>query len=217
VGGVQPQSETVWRQANKYKVPRWPSSTRWTAGANFFKALTDEADRLKANPVPVVHPDRRRGQLQGRGRPAQDEGHHLGRRPRKGMKFEYHEIPAELVETANKWRENLVEAAAEASEDLMNKYLEEGYSVRRSVKAGLRARTMATANPAHAVRLRFQEQGCAAHAGRRDRLPAFAGGHAAVTGTDPENEETKRQPHADDGEKFAALAFKLMTDPFVGS
>jgi elongation factor G len=108
----------------------------------------------------------------------------------------------------------MVEAAAEADEELMNKYLEAGELTEEEIKHGLRTRTIAGEIHADAVRHGLQEQGRAAHARRRDRLPALAGGHPAVEGTDDDEKTVMRK--ADDDEKFSALAFKLMTDPFVG-
>ena len=124
VGGVQPQSETVWRQANKYKVPRLAFVNKMDrVGANFFKVYDQMKSRLKANPVPIQVPDRGRGQVQRRGRPRQDEGD-LWDDSTQGMKYEMRDIPADLVDVAKEWREKMVESAAEANEELMNKYLE---------------------------------------------------------------------------------------------
>ena len=143
VGGVQPQSETVWRQATKYKVPRLAFVNKMDrSGANFFKVVDQMKTRLKANPVPVVIPigaeDTFKGVVDLLKMKAiiWDEAS-------QGMKFDYHEIPADLVATAEEWRASMVEAAAEANEDLMNKYLEEGELSEEEVIAGLRARTLA--------------------------------------------------------------------------
>ena len=216
VGGVQPQSETVWRQANKYKVPRLAFVNKMDrTGANFFKVVDQMKLRLKANPVPVVIPIGAEENFKGVVDLVKMKAI-IWDEASQGMKFEYHEIPAELVETANKWRENLVEAAAEASEELMNKYLEEGTLSEEDVKAGLRARTLATEIQPMLCGTAFKNKGVQRMLDAViDYLPAPVD-IPDVTGTDPENEETKLSRKADDGEKFAALAFKLMTDPFVG-
>ena len=216
VGGVQPQSETVWRQANKYKVPRLAFVNKMDrTGANFFKVVDQMKLRLKANPVPVVIPIGAEDNFKGVVDLVKMKAI-IWDEASQGMKFEYHEIPAELVETANKWRENLVEAAAEASEELMNKYLEEGTLSEEDVKAGLRARTLATEIQPMLCGTAFKNKGVQRMLDAViDYLPAPVD-IPDVTGTDPENEETKLSRKADDGEKFAALAFKLMTDPFVG-
>src|SRR5690606_29618718 len=134
----------------------------------------------------------------------------------QGMKFEYQDIPADLVETANKWRENLVEAAAEANEDLMNKYLEEGTLSEEEIKAGIRARTLAVEIQPMLCGTAFKNKGVQRMLDAViDYLPAPVD-IDDVTGTDPDDEEKKLSRKADDEEKFSALAFKLMTDPFVG-
>ena len=144
VGGVQPQSETVWRQANKYKVPRLAFVNKMDrTGANFFKVVDQMKLRLKANPVPIVIPigaeENFTGVVDLRKMKAiiWDEAS-------QGMKFTFEEIPAELVALAKEWREKMVEAAAEASEELMNKYLEEGDLTEDEITLGLRTRTIAS-------------------------------------------------------------------------
>jgi elongation factor G len=144
VGGVQPQSETVWRQANKYRVPRLAFVNKMDrTGANFFKVYDQMRVRLKANPVPIVIPIGAEENFKGvvdllkMKAIVWDEAS-------QGMKFEYIDIPADLVESAKEWREKMIEAAAEANEDLMNKYLEGGELSEEDIKQGLRARTIAT-------------------------------------------------------------------------
>jgi elongation factor G len=144
VGGVQPQSETVWRQANKYKVPRLAFVNKMDrVGSDFFRVRQMMIDRLKANPVPVVIPigaeDKFKGVVDLLKMKAiiWDEAS-------QGMKFEYQDIPAELQAQAREWREKMVEAAAEASEELMNKYLEEGDLSEDEIKLGIRTRTIST-------------------------------------------------------------------------
>ncbi|MDQ3057307.1 MAG: GTP-binding protein, partial [Pseudomonadota bacterium] len=144
VGGVQPQSETVWRQANKYGVPRLAFVNKMDrTGANFFKVYEQMKLRLKANPVPIQIPIGAEEGFRGvvdlvkMKAIVWDEAS-------KGMKFEYLDIPAELVESANEWREKMVESAAEANEELMNKYLDGGALTEKEIKQGLRARAIAS-------------------------------------------------------------------------
>lgn len=216
VGGVQPQSETVWRQANKYKVPRLAFVNKMDrTGANFFKVYEGMKTRLNANPVPVVIPIGAEENFLGVVDLVKMKAI-IWDEASQGMKFEYQDIPAELVETANKWRENLVEAAAEASEELMNKYLEEGTLSEEEVKAGIRARTLAVEIQPMLCGTAFKNKGVQRMLDAViDYLPAPVD-IPDVTGTDPDDEEKKLSRKADDAEKFSALAFKLMTDPFVG-
>lgn len=214
VGGVQPQSETVWRQANKYKVPRLAFVNKMDrTGANFFKVYDQMKTRLKANPVPVVIPigseDNFKGVVDLFKMKAiiWDEAS-------QGMKFEYHPIPAELEADAKKWREQMIEAAAEASEDLMNKYLESGELTEEEIKQGLRTRTIATEIQPMLCGTAFKNKGVQR---MLDAVIEFLPSPVdipPVKGTDDDEKEVSRK--ADDSEKFAALAFKLMTDPYVG-
>ncbi|MEG0538245.1 MAG: elongation factor G, partial [Comamonas sp.] len=216
VGGVQPQSETVWRQANKYKVPRLAFVNKMDrTGANFFKVYEGMKTRLNANPVPVVIPIGAEDKFEGVVDLVKMKAI-IWDEASQGMKFEYQDIPADLVETANKWRENLVEAAAEANEDLMNKYLEEGTLSEEEIKAGIRARTLAVEIQPMLCGTAFKNKGVQRMLDAViDYLPAPVD-IDDVTGTDPDDEEKKLSRKADDEEKFSALAFKLMTDPFVG-
>ena len=216
VGGVQPQSETVWRQANKYKVPRLAFVNKMDrTGANFFKVYDGMKARLNANPVPVVIPIGAEDKFEGVVDLVKMKAI-IWDEASQGMKFEYQEIPADLVETANKWRENLVEAAAEANEELMNKYLEEGSLSEEEIKAGIRARTLAVEIQPMLCGTAFKNKGVQRMLDAViDYLPAPVD-IDDVTGTDPDDEEKKLSRKADDAEKFSALAFKLMTDPFVG-
>ncbi len=214
VGGVQPQSETVWRQANKYKVPRLAFVNKMDrTGANFFKVVEQLKTRLKANPVPVVIPigaeDNFRGVVDLLKMKAiiWDEAS-------QGMKFDYQDIPAELLETAQEWREKMVESAAEASEDLMNKYLENGELSEAEIVQGLRARTLAVEIQPMFCGTAFKNKGVQRMLDAViDFLPSPVD-IPDVGGTNEDEEPITRK--ADDKEKFSALAFKLMTDPFVG-
>ncbi len=214
VGGVQPQSETVWRQANKYKVPRLAFVNKMDrTGANFFKVYDQMRLRLKANPVPVVIPigaeDNFKGVVDLLKMKAiiWDEAS-------QGMKFEYHDIPAELVGQAKEWREKMVEAAAEASEELMNKYLEEGDLSEEEIKLGIRTRTLATEIQPMLCGTAFKNKGVQRMLDAViDFLPSPVD-IPPVGGTDENEAPTSRK--AADEEKLSALAFKLMTDPYVG-
>ena len=214
VGGVQPQSETVWRQANKYKVPRLAFVNKMDrTGANFFKVVDQMKLRLKANPVPIVIPigaeENFKGVVDLRKMKAiiWDEAS-------QGMKFTFEEIPAELVAQAKEWREKMVEAAAEASEDLMNKYLEEGDLSEDEITQGLRTRTIAGEIQPMLCGTAFKNKGVQRMLDAVIELMPSPLDVPPVPGFDEDEKETSRK--ADDNEKFSALAFKLMTDPFVG-
>jgi elongation factor G len=214
VGGVQPQSETVWRQANKYKVPRLAFVNKMDrTGANFFKVVEQMKTRLKANPVPVVIPigaeDNFKGVIDLRKMKAiiWDE-------ESQGMKFNFEEIPAELLEDAKTWREQMVEAAAEANEGLMNKYLEEGDLTEEEITEGLRLRTLANEIQPMLCGTAFKNKGVQRMLDAVIELLPSPVDIPPVAGTDEDEQPITRKP--EDGEKFSALAFKLMTDPFVG-
>jgi elongation factor G len=214
VGGVQPQSETVWRQANKYRVPRLAFVNKMDrTGANFFKVYDQMKARLKANPVPIVIPigaeEKFTGVVDLRKMKAiyWDEAS-------QGMKFNYAEIPAELVESAKEWREKMVEAAAEANEELMNKYLEEGDLTEEEITLGLRTRTIAGEIQPMMCGTAFKNKGVQRMLDAVIELMPSPVDIPPVKGTDDDEKPVTRK--ADDNEKFSALAFKLMTDPFVG-
>ena len=214
VGGVQPQSETVWRQANKYKVPRLAFVNKMDrTGANFFKVVEQMKLRLKANPVPIVIPigaeDNFTGVVDLRKMKAiiWDEAS-------QGMKFTFEEIPANLVELAKEWREKMVEAAAEASEELMNKYLEEGDLSEDEITQGLRLRTINSEIQPMLCGTAFKNKGVQRMLDAVLELMPSPLDVKAIKGFDEDEKEVIRK--ADDNEKFSALAFKLMTDPFVG-
>ncbi len=214
VGGVQPQSETVWRQANKYKVPRLAFVNKMDrTGANFFKVVEQMKLRLKANPVPVVIPigaeENFTGVVDLRKMKAiiWDEAS-------QGMKFTFEDIPADLVADAKEWREKMVEAAAEANEELMNKYLEEGDLTEEEITNGLRARTIAGEIQPMLCGTAFKNKGVQRMLDAVIELMPSPLDVKAIKGFDEDEQETTRK--ADDNEKFASLAFKLMTDPFVG-
>ncbi len=214
VGGVQPQSETVWRQATKYRVPRLAFVNKMDrSGADFFKVVAQMKSRLKANPVPVVLPIGAEEHFEGvvdlikMKAIVWDEAS-------QGTKFTYAEIPADLVEEANTWREQMVEAAAEATEELMNEYLESGELSEAQIIAGLRRRTIACEIQPMLCGTAFKNKGVQRMLDAVIEFMPSPVEVAAITGTDEDGNEVIRK--SSDDEKFSALAFKLMTDPFVG-
>ena len=214
VGGVQPQSETVWRQATKYKVPRLAFVNKMDrSGADFFKVVDQMRARLKANPVPIVIPIGREDTFTGVVDLIKMKSI-IWDEASQGMKFEYGDIPADLVDVANKWRENMVEAAAEASEELMNKYLEEGGLSEADIILGLRTRTIATEIQPMLCGTAFKNKGVQR---MLDAVIDFLPSPVDIPDIEGENEDGERVTRkADDKESLSALAFKLMTDPFVG-
>ncbi|RMX02646.1 elongation factor G [Corticibacter populi] len=214
VGGVQPQSETVWRQANKYKVPRIAFVNKMDRiGANFFRVRQMMVDRLKANPVPIVIPIGAEDQFKGVVDLLKMKGI-LWDDASQGMKFEYVDIPAELVDAANEWREKMVESAAEANEDLMNKYLEEGELSEAEIIQGLRARTLAGEIHPMLCGSAFKNKGVQRMLDAVIELLPSPVDIPPVQGLDDDEQPASRR--ASDDEKFSALAFKMMTDPYVG-
>jgi elongation factor G len=214
VGGVQPQSETVWRQATKYKVPRLAFVNKMDrSGADFYKVVDQMRTRLKANPVPIVIPIGREDTFTGVVDLIKMKAI-IWDEASQGMKFEYVEIPADLVETANKWRENMVEAAAEASEELMNKYLEEGDLSEADIILGIRTRTIATEIQPMLCGTAFKNKGVQR---MLDAVIDFLPSPVDIPDIEGEDEDGERITRkASDTEGLSALAFKLMTDPFVG-
>jgi len=215
--GVEPQSETVWRQANKYGVPRIVYVNKMDRqGANFLRVVEQIKKRLGHTPVPVQlaigAEENFMGQIDLLRMKAirwNDED--------QGMSFVEEEIPAELLDQANEYREKMVEAAAEANEDLMNKYLEEGELSIEDIKAGLRQRTLACEIVPAVCGSSFKNKGVPLVLDAViDFLPA-PDQVVAIKGVHPNDEERVDERHADDAEPFAALAFKIATDPFVGT
>lgn len=214
VGGVQPQSETVWRQANKYHVPRLAFVNKMDrTGANFFKVYDQMRVRLKANPVPIVIPIGAEDSFEGvvdllkMRSIIWDEAS-------QGMKFTYGEIPAELQADAEKWRENMIEAAAEANEDLMNKYLENGELSEEEIVQGLRMRTIACEIQPMLCGTAFKNKGVQRMLDAVIQFLPSPVDIPPVKGVDLDDKEVTRE--ADDNAPFSALAFKIMTDPYVG-
>ncbi len=214
VGGVQPQSETVWRQANKYKVPRLAFVNKMDRqGANFFKVYDQMKARLKANPVPIQVPIGAEEKFEGVVDLIRMKAIYWDDAT-QGMKFETREIPAGLVDTAKEWREKMVESAAEANETLMNKYLESGELSVDEIKQGLRLRTIASEIVPMLCGSAFKNKGVQA------MLDAVIDYMPAPTDIPPVKGELENgkegQRKASDDEPFAGLAFKIMTDPYVG-
>ena len=214
VGGVQPQSETVWRQANKYKVPRLAFVNKMDrTGANFFKVVEQMKLRLKAHPVPIVIPIGAEENFVGVVDLIKMKAI-IWDEASQGMKFVYKEIPAELLELAKEWREKMVEAAAEASEEFMNKYIEEGDLTEDEIKLGIRTRTIASEIQPMLCGTAFKNKGVQRMLDAVIEFMPSPVDIPPVKGMDEDEAPVTRK--ADDSEKFSALAFKLMTDPFVG-
>ncbi len=214
VGGVQPQSETVWRQANKYKVPRLAFVNKMDrVGADFLRVRQMMIDRLKANPVVITLPIGAEDSFKGVVDLVKMKAIYWDEAS-QGMKFTYEAIPAELQAEAEKWREKMVEAAAEANEELMNKYLESGELTEAEITQGIRIRTIAGEIHPMLCGSAFKNKGVQR---MLDAVIDFMPSPVdipPVPGTDDDDKPVTRR-RADD-EKFSALAFKLMTDPYVG-
>ena len=214
VGGVQPQSETVWRQANKYHVPRLSFINKMDrTGANFFKVYEQLKTRLRANPVPIVIPIGAEEKFTGVVDLVKMQSI-IWDEESQGVKFTYGEIPAELVDQANEWREKLVESAAEANEELMDKYLETGSLTEEEIQLGIRTRTIACEIQPMLCGSAFKNKGVQRMLDAVIEYLPSPVDIPPVKGELDDGSETSRK--AEDTEKFAALAFKLMTDPYVG-
>jgi elongation factor G len=211
---VQPQSETVWRQANKYGVPRLAFVNKMDrTGANFFKVYDQIRARLKANPVPIVVPIGAEENFKGVVDLIKMKAIFWDEAS-QGMKFDYADIPAELADTAAEWREKMVESAAEASEDLMNKYLESGELSEAEIKLGIRTRTIAGEIQPMLCGSAFKNKGVQR---MLDAVIEFLPSPVdipPVKGLNAKDQEETRE--ASDAAPFSALAFKIMTDPYVG-
>ena len=215
VGGVQPQSETVWRQANKYGVPRLAFVNKMDrAGADFDKVVGQLKARLGANPVPMQVPIGAEENFEGVVDLLKMKAIHWDAAS-QGMSFEYRDIPANLVEKCKKAREYMVEAAAETTEDLMNKYLEEGDLSEAEIISGLRAGTIATALIPVFCGTAFKNKGVQAMLDAVIALLPSPADRPPVKGTDEKDNESSR--NAQDTDPFSALAFKIATDPYVGT
>jgi elongation factor G len=214
VGGVQPQTETVWRQANKYKVPRLAFVNKMDrAGANFLRVHEQIQSRLKASPVPVQLPIGAEDKFEGVIDLIKMKAIYWDDSS-QGMRFDEREIPAELLDDAKEWREKMVETAAEANEELMNKYLEEGDLSVADIKQGLRMRTLSNEIVPMLCGSAFKNKGVQAMLDAvLDYLPSPRD-IQAINGEKENGQPDER--HAKDEEPFAGLAFKIATDPYVG-
>jgi elongation factor G len=217
VGGVEPQSETVWRQANKYKVPRLAFVNKMDrAGADFLRVVKQIKERLGANPVPI--------QL-----PIGAEEKYVGvvdlirmkaifwDDSTQGMSYEAKDVPADMLAECKKWRENMVEAAAEASEELMNKYLEEGDLSEQDIRKGLRQRALNLEIIITLCGSAFKNKGVQAVLDAVVYYLPSPPDKPAIKGTLDDKDNTEAERHATDDEPFSALAFKIATDPYVGT
>ena len=217
VGGVQPQSETVWRQANKYKVPRIAFVNKMDrTGANFFKVRDQLKSRLGAAPVPMQVPIGAEDGFEGVVDLLKMKAIHWDTAS-QGLNFEYRDIPADLVEQAEEARAYMIESAAEANEALMDKYLESGELSEEEVIAGLRARTLATEIVPMFCGTAFKNKGVQAMLDGVVQLLPSPVDVPAVRGTDVDDESKELTRESSDNAPFSALAFKIITDPFVGS
>ena len=214
VGGVQPQSETVWRQANKYRVPRLAFVNKMDRqGADFFRVVDQMETRLGGVPVPIVIPIGREEKFSGvvdlikRKAIVWDEAS-------QGMKFEYRDIPADILSIAEEWRAKMLESAAEANDELMERYLESGSLVEADIIAGLRMRTIACEIQPVLCGTAFKNKGVQRMLDAVIELLPSPVDIKAVEGENGRGEIESRE--ASDSAKFSALAFKLMTDPYVG-
>jgi elongation factor G len=215
VGGVQPQSETVWRQATKYSVPRLAFVNKMDrTGANFYKVVEQLKSRLNAYPVPMQLPIGAEEGFEGVVDLLKMKSI-VWDMANQGTSFTYGEVPANLLEDAQKAREFMVEAAAESSEELMDKYLNDGELSEEDIMAGIRARTLTCDIIPMFCGTAFKNKGVQAMLDAVVHYLPSPSDRPAVKGVDDDEKEATRVPG--DKEPFSALAFKIMTDPFVGS
>ncbi|WP_434630736.1 elongation factor G [Chromobacterium sp. CV08] len=213
VGGVQPQSETVWRQANKYKVPRIAFVNKMDRqGANFFRAVEQVKTRLRGNPVPIVVPIGAEDGFTGVVDLLKMKAI-IWDEASQGMKFEYGDIPADLVSVAEEWREKMVEAAAEVSDEMMDKYLGGETLSEEEIIAGLRERTLKCEIQPMLCGSAFKNKGVQR---MLDAVIELLPSPTEVPAIKGETDGVEAERHASDDEPFSALAFKLMNDPYVG-
>ncbi|MCY0966851.1 elongation factor G [Parathalassolituus penaei] len=215
--GVQPQTETVWRQANKYEVPRMVFVNKMDrAGANFFRVVEQMQKRLGANPVPIQINIGAEDEFKGVVDLIKMKAI-MWNESDQGMTFTYEEIPSDLVELAQEWREKMVEAAAEASDELMDKYLEGEELTEDEIKAALRKRTLASEVVLVTCGSAFKNKGVQAVLDAVIEYLPSPTEVKAIEGVLDDADETPAVRHSSDDEPFAALAFKIATDPFVGT
>ncbi len=215
--GVQPQTETVWRQANKYEVPRMVFVNKMDrAGADFRKVIGQLKTRLGANPVPLQMTIGSEDEFRGVIDLVKNKAI-IWSEEDQGMTFKYEEVPADLVDEVAEMREFLMEAAAEANEELMDKYLEGGSLTEAEVKQGIRARTLAGEIVPVLGGSAFKNKGVQAMLDAVIEYMPSPTEVRAIEGTLLDKDDTVETREADDDAPFAALAFKIATDPFVGT
>ena len=215
--GVQPQTETVWRQANKYEVPRMVFVNKMDrAGADYFMVVDQLKERLGANAVPVQINIGAEDEFKGVVDLIKMKAI-MWNEADQGTTFTYEDIPADLVDTANEWREHMLEAAAEASDDLMEKYLEEGDLSEEEIKQALRQQTLANEAVLVCCGSAFKNKGVQAVLDAVIEFMPSPTEVKAIEGILDDKDESAAERHASDEEPFASLAFKIATDPFVGT
>lgn len=216
VGGVQPQSETVWRQANKYKVPRLAFVNKMDRqGANFFRVVEQMRTRLRANPVPIVIPVGAEDNFEGVVDLLKMKAI-IWNEADKGVTFEYGDVPADLVATAEEWRQNMIEAAAEANEELMDKYLGGDELSEEEIIGALRQRTLAGEIQPMLCGSAFKNKGVQRMLDAVVELLPAPTDIPPVQGVKPNSEESDSR-EASDEVPFSALAFKMLNDKYVGN
>jgi len=217
VGGVEPQSETVWRQADKYHVPRIAFVNKMDrVGANFLRVVEQVEDRLGSNPVPIQLPIGAEDEFKGVVDLVRMQAI-IWDEESRGMKYEAQAIPADMLEQCQEWREKLVEAAAEANDEYMEKYLEGGDLSEEEIKLGLRKRTLANEIVPMLCGSAFKNKGVQAMLDAIVDLMPSPVDVPAIKGVLDDAAETEAEREADDAAPFAALAFKIATDPYVGT
>ena len=217
VGGVEPQSETVWRQANKYHVPRMAFVNKMDrAGADFLRVVEQTKERLGANPVPLQLPIGAEDNFQG----VVDlicQKAIFWNEDDKGVTYVEQGIPADMVNACNEWREHMMESVAEASDELMEKYLDAGELSEDEIRQGLRTRTLANEIVPALCGSAFKNKGVQA---MLDAIVYFMPSPVdvpAIAGHLDDADETESTRESSDEAPFASLAFKIATDPFVGN
>ncbi len=217
VGGVEPQSETVWRQANKYAVPRMAFINKMDrSGADFLRVVEQIKTRLGAKPVPLQLPIGAEENLQGVVDLVRMQAIYW-EKENMGINYEAKEIPADMMDLCSEWRDNLVEAAAEANDELMGKYLEEGELSEAEIHQGIRERCLTTEIVPVCCGSAFKNIGVQA---MLDAIVYYLPSPTevkAINGVLDDKEATEAHREASDDEPFSALAFKIATDPFVGT
>jgi len=217
VGGVEPQSETVWRQANKYHVPRMAFVNKMDrAGADFLRVVEQIRGRLGSNPVPLQLPIGAEENFKGLVDLVRMKAIYWNESD-MGTTYEEKDIPADMLDACNEWREHMLEAAAEATDELMEKYLEAGDLSEAEIREGIRARTLANEIVPALCGSAFKNKGVQAMLDAAIYYMPSPLDVPAIKGILDDAEESEGERHASDDEPFASLAFKIATDPFVGN